>query len=218
MSVRESRRILAVDDGRGCVSDYDLRRWHRLHVSRYRSTTYHWLSLERNLTPSQSTRLVSITGATNTASRVLVGAASLKAPFHPIVFMIAGYGIGHFCVLSNSFTPLAICWGRNLSGSFDTLCLIRGMTAMTVTPVAGQDGEKPNLPNNAMRRISEISAKSFNQNRKVLSYLHCRDTLCSVLCTFLGRCRGLIPDGATFCTEDEATETAHIDDDDVIGK
>ena len=39
----------------------------------------------------------------------------------------------------------------------------------------GQDGEKPNLPNNAMRRISEISAKSFNQNRKVLSYLNCRD-------------------------------------------
>ena len=42
--------------------------------------------------------------------------------------------------------------------------------------------------------------------------------MCSVLCTFLGRCRGLIPDGATFCAEDEATETAHIDDDDVIGK
>ena len=72
-------------------------------------------SLERNLTQSQSTWLVSIMGATNIAGRVIVGAAASKAPFHPPIFMIAGYGMGaaatSISVLCNSFTLLAIYCG-----------------------------------------------------------------------------------------------------------
>jgi len=72
-------------------------------------------SLERNLTESQSAWLVSIMGATNTAGRVLAGAAAFRAPFHPIVFLIAGYCMGtvstFLSVLCYSFTTLAIYCG-----------------------------------------------------------------------------------------------------------
>ncbi|KAK2155989.1 hypothetical protein LSH36_224g02026, partial [Paralvinella palmiformis] len=71
--------------------------------------------LERNLTQSQSAWLVSVMGATNTAGRVLVGAAAFKAPFHPLVFMILGHTMGaaatFISVLCDSFTLLAIYCG-----------------------------------------------------------------------------------------------------------
>ncbi|KAK2155990.1 hypothetical protein LSH36_224g02006 [Paralvinella palmiformis] len=121
-------------------------------------------SLERNLTESQAAWLVSIMGATNTAGRVLVGAAAFKLPVHPFVFMIVVNALGavgtFLSVWCKTFVLLAVYCGffgivfatdavlctivlartlgeENLSGSFGLFCLIRGVTGIIVTPVAG---------------------------------------------------------------------------------
>jgi len=72
-------------------------------------------SLERNLTESQAAWLVSIMGATNTAGRVLVGAAAFKLPVHPFVFMIVVNALGSvgtfLSVWCKTFVLLAVYCG-----------------------------------------------------------------------------------------------------------
>ncbi|KAK2145288.1 hypothetical protein LSH36_690g04035 [Paralvinella palmiformis] len=99
-------------------------------------------------------------GATNIAGRVIVGAAASKAPFHPPIFMIAGYGMGaaatSISVLCNSFTLLAIYCG------FFGLVFVEQYLQSSKAQVIGEDF----IAKRIMATNDLVRQKCFGSNAK----------------------------------------------------